>query len=120
MLFSPAYKLEAKAKPSSSIPAINMQRLCRISAVYLYRRETDSLPNQGLGVGGVGAGGVYMTLLTGWFTTCFGGSFFFGFLISRLRASLFPMADSLPQVSEHFQKLSLIAVGRGRRGSQTF
>lgn len=57
--------------------------------------------NQGLEVGGLGAGGVYRTRVTGWFTTCFGGFFFFGFLTSRLRASLFPMADSLPQVPGH-------------------
>jgi hypothetical protein len=31
----------------------------------------------------------------------FGGAFFLGFLTSRLRASLFPMANSLPQVANH-------------------
>jgi hypothetical protein len=61
-----------------------------------------------------------MTRLTGWFTTCFGGSFFFGFLTSRLRASLFPMADSLPQLPELFQNLSLTAVGRAPVNGQNF
>jgi hypothetical protein len=47
---------------------------------------------------GFGAGGVFTTRDGTCVTRCFGAGFFLGFLISRLRASLFPMPSSLPQV----------------------
>jgi hypothetical protein len=52
--------------------------------------------SQGFGVGGL------LTVCAGACVTwCFGAGFFLGFLISRLRASLFPMPNSLPQVVNH-------------------
>jgi hypothetical protein len=55
--------------------------------------ETETA-DYGFGVGG----GVLTTRDGTCVTRCFGAGFFLGFLISRLRASLFPMPSSLPQV----------------------
>jgi hypothetical protein len=55
----------------------------------LFRQGSRQLANYGFTIVGL-----LMTYVEG--CVSFGGAFFLGFLVSRLRASLFPMLSSLP------------------------